>query len=393
MHISLSPRCPAAVLLVAFAWLSLPGPADAQATHGTLLGTIVDQSGAFLPGVTVTAAETRTNVSHTTVTNATGNYTFPNIPDGVYNVKAELQGFNTVVREAVRLTVNVSMRIDLTMQIGRLEETITVTGESPLLQTDRTDTGRTLESIQVASMPLSYNRNFQGMLATVPGATRPYKPHSEFFNSQDSLSTEINGQTRLSNNVQIEGIDDNHRTGLLTVLIPPAEAIDQVNVTTSNFDAEFGRAAGAVTSVTLKSGTNMLRGSGFWFFNTEATNALPASTVFSTVRTKAPTNYNQAGFTIGGPITKNKMFFFGDYQYTRDMLGFVFRAVVPTEAFRNGDLSAAPTKVYDPATGDAAGNNRTQFSNNQIPTDRISQIAMNVLSHVPLPNLPLMPCI
>ena len=219
------------IVLVAIAWLVPAVPAHAQATRGTLLGTITDQSGAALPGVTVTATETRTNVSHNTVTNATGNYTFPNIPDGIYNVKAELQGFKTVVREAVRLTVNSSIRIDLALQVGGLEETVTVTGETPLLQTDRTDTGRTLESIQVASMPLAFNRNFQGMMATVPGATRPYKPHSEFFNSQDSLSSEVNGQTRMANNVQIEGIDNNHRTGLLTVLIPPAEAIDQVSVT------------------------------------------------------------------------------------------------------------------------------------------------------------------
>jgi hypothetical protein len=374
------------LVLIALAWV-VPAPAIAQATRGTLLGTITDQSGGALPGATVTATETRTNVTYTTVANATGNYTFPNIPDGVYNIKVELQGFKTVVREAIRLTVNSSVRTDLSLQVGGLEETVTVTGETPLLQTDRTDTGRTLESIQVASMPLAFNRNFQGMMATVPGATRPYKPHSEFFNSQDSLSSEVNGQTRMANNVQIEGIDNNHRTGLLTVLIPPAEAIDQVSVSTSNFDAEFGRAAGAVSSVTLKSGTNTLRGSAFWFGNTEATNAKPASVVFTPTLTKPPTTYNQAGFTIGGPIAKNKVFFFGDYQYTRDILGTNYRFTVPTEAFRNGDFSGAPTNVYDPATGDASGNGRAQFANNQIPAGRISQIAKNILSHVPLPNI------
>ena len=218
---------------------------------------------------------------------------------------------------------------------------MTVSGETPLLQTDRTDTGRTLESIQVTAMPLSFNRNFQGMMATVPGASRPYKPHSEFFNSQDSLATEVNGQSRLSNNVLIEGLDNNQRTGLLTVLIPPAEAIDAVSVTTSNYDAEFGRAAGAVTSVTLKSGTNPLRGSAFWFGNTEKTNSLPASTYFSATRTKPPTTYNQFGFTIGGPIKKNRLFFFGDYQRTQDRLGTGYRVRradggVPQRRFQRG---------------------------------------------------------
>ncbi len=167
MHTSGTLRWPAALLA---ACLALSGLAYAQATHGTLLGTIVDQSGGALPGVTITATETRTNVSHTTTTNATGNYTLPDMPDGIYNVKAEIQGFKTIVREAVRLTVNSSVRIDLSMQVGGLEETVTVTGETPLLQTDRTDTGRTIESIQVASMPLAYNRNFQGMMVTIPGA-------------------------------------------------------------------------------------------------------------------------------------------------------------------------------------------------------------------------------
>ena len=372
--------------LVVLVWAGLPAQAHAQATRGTILGTITDQTGAALPGATVTATETRTNISHNTVTNETGNFTFPNIPDGIYNIKAEIQGFKTVVREGIRLTVNTSIRVDLALGVGELSETVTVSGETPLLQTDRTDTGRTLESIQITAMPLSFNRNFQGMMATVPGASRPYKPHSEFFNSQDSLASEVNGQSRLANNVLIEGLDNNQRTGLLTVLIPPAEAIDAVSVTTSNYDAEFGRAAGAVTSVTLKSGTNTLKGSAFWFGNTEATNALPASTYFSTTRTKPPTTYNQFGFTIGGPIKKNKFFFFGDYQRTQDRLGSSYLFVVPTEAFRRGDFSAAPTRVYDPATGDSAGNNRTQFANNQIPSNRISPIAQALIAKIPLPN-------
>ena len=131
-------------------------------------------AGAALPGVMVVATETRTNVSYNTVTNETGNFTFPNIADGIYNVKAELSGFKTVVRENMRLAVNTSLRVDLALEVGALSETVTVSGETPLLQTDRTDTGRVLESIQVAAMPLSFNRNFQGMLATVPGSVRPH---------------------------------------------------------------------------------------------------------------------------------------------------------------------------------------------------------------------------
>ena len=120
-------------------------------------------------------------------------------------------------------------------------------------------------------MPLGFGRNFQGMLATVPGASRPFRPHSEFFNSQDSLSSNVNGQSRLANNVMIEGIDNDQKTGLLSVIIPSAEALETVSVTTSNYDAEFGRAGGAVTNATIKSGTNQFRGSGFWFGDSEET--------------------------------------------------------------------------------------------------------------------------
>ena len=365
----------------------LPSPASAQAIRGTLLGAVTDQTGGALPGVTVVITEQGTSVSRDTVTNETGNYSFPNLVDGVYTVKAELSGFKTVMRKDVRVAVNSSIRVDLALEVGAMEETVTVTSEVPLLQTDRTDTGRMIESVQVTAMPLGFNRNFQGLMTTVPGASKPYRPHSEFFNSQDSLSTEVNGQSRLANNVQIEGVDNNQRTGLLTILIPPAEAIDQVSVSTSNYDAEFGRAAGAVTSVTLKSGTNQLKGSGFWFFNNESTNATPAASYFSTNKTKPPTSYNQFGFTIGGPIRQNKLFFFGDYQYTKDTLGSVQRYVVPTEAFRRGDFSGAPTVVYDPATGDAAGAGRSAFPGNQIPASRISPIALNLLKNIPLPNL------
>ena len=121
------------------------------------------------------------------------------------------------------MPVNATPRVDLKMEVGAVEESVTVVGESPLLQTDRADTSRIIESVHLAEVPLGFNRNFQGMMVTVPGALRMQRPHSDFFNAQDSLSANVNGQSRLANNVQIEGIDDNHRTGLLTTLIPSAQ--------------------------------------------------------------------------------------------------------------------------------------------------------------------------
>ena len=202
----------------------------------------------------------------------------------------------------------------------------------------------------MTEIPLGFNRNFQGLLVTVPGATRPYRPHSQFFNSQDSLSTEINGQPRMANNTLIEGLDNNQKTGLLSVIIPAADALETVSVSTSNYDAEFGRSGGAITNVTLKSGTNDLKGSAFFFGNTESTNA---SDYFTHL--KAPTKFAQGGFTLGGPIVKSKFFFFGDYQRTIDNLGYVVRAIVPTMAMRNGDFSAVANGIYDPTTGAVSG--------------------------------------
>jgi hypothetical protein len=221
---------------------------------------VTDAQGAGVPGATVTITETGTNIARAVQTNPSGHYIFSNLKDGTYHVGVEMSGFRKTAREGVRVDVNTTVRVDLVLQVGQLSEEATVVAEAPPLQTDRADTGRIIESKQITEIPLSFNRNFQGLLVTVPGATRPFRPHSQFFNSQDSLSTNVNGQTRLANNVMLDGIDNNHQSGLLTVLIPSADAIEAVSVSTSNYDAEFGRAGGAVTSVTLKSGTNHLKG-------------------------------------------------------------------------------------------------------------------------------------
>ena len=359
-----------------------PAPAGAQAVTGTLLGNVSDGTGGTLPGATVTATETKTNVSRTVVSNEAGYYSFSSLLNGTYTVTAELQGFRKVVRENVKVDVNTTIRVDLKLEVGQMSETVTVSSETPVLQTDRTDTGRIIESKLVTEIPLGFNRNFQGLLVTVPGATRPFRPHSQFFNSQDALGTEINGQPRMANNTLIEGLDNNHKTGLMAVIIPAPDALETVSVSTSNYDAEFGRSGGAVTNVTLKSGTNDLKGSAFFFGNTEATNA---SDYFTHL--KAPTKFAQGGMTLGGPIRRNRLFFFGDYQRTVDNLGYVVRATVPTMAMRNGDFSAVANGIYDPTTGAVNGSGRTAFANNQIPQNRISPIARRLIALIPEPNI------
>ena len=365
------------------AFMIIPSNASAQAVTGTLLGNITDSSGGAVPGATVTATDVDKNISRTVVSNEAGYYIFSSLLNGTYTVDAELQGFKKVARQNVKVDVNTTVRVDLSLPVGQMTEEVTVAAESPMMQTDRADTGRILESKMVAELPLTFNRNFQSLLVTVPGITRPHREHSQFFNSQDSLRFEVNGQSGLASNTLIEGLDDNHKTGLLQVIIPAADALETVSVTTSNYDAEFGRAGGAVTNVTIKSGTNDLKGSVFFFGNTDKTNA---SDYFTHL--KAPTKFANGGFTLGGPIVRSKLFFFGDYQRTLDNNGYVVRAIVPTTAMRNGDFSAVSSRIYNPFTGDVSGANRVAFANNVIPQDLISPIAKKLLAFIPEPNIP-----
>ena len=295
--------------ILAFVILILSIEVRGQAVTGSLIGTVTDASGSVVPSANVTITEVNTNLSRSAVTNESGNYVFGNLDRGTYRVEVQRQSFKKAIRDKVDVLVNTDTRVDVQLEPGEISQTVEVTANIQLLQTDRADVGRQIETKQLQDMPLTFNRNFQSLLNLVPGTTRAFRPHSEFFNSQDSLSTQVNGQSRLANNVQLEGIDNNHRTGLLTVLIPPIEALSEVNITTSNYEAELGRAGGAVTNVTLRSGSNQLHGSGYWFNRVDALNARP---YFSA--SKAHTVYNQFGGTIGGPIIKDRTFFFGDYQ-------------------------------------------------------------------------------
>ena len=386
-----------AILLVTGLLLVFPSSRlQGQAVNATLLGTVTDVSGAVVPGTKVEIREVNTGSTRSIVTNESGNYVFADLPPGQYQVSVEKQGFKKEVHAAVDVLVNSTVRVDLKLQPGALSETIEVTAEVPNLQTDRADTGRKIETRQVEDLPLTMNRNFQGLLNLVPGTTRAHREHSAFFNAQDSLRTEVNGQSGLANNLQFEGVDDNERTGLLQVYIPPIEAIQTVDVTTSSYDAELGRAGGAVTNVILKSGTNEFHGAAYEFNRISALAALP---FFQNpqVTPKKPSVYNYYGANIGGPIWKNKTFFFGDFQRINDHQSQFQQATVPPLAFRNGDFSSAlalpvPVLIFDPTTGAPDGSGRSQFSFNGRPNvidpARISPIAKAILAKVPLPNVP-----
>ncbi len=373
------------LLAILFCFICNPRCLQAQAVKGTLLGTVTDANGAVVTGANVTITQVSTNIGRSTATNESGHYVFENLDRGTYRLEIQAPGFKKAIRDNVDVLVNYDTRVDMRLEPGQITEVVEVSAAVPLLQTDRADMGRQIEMKQLHDLPLGFNRNFQGLVNLVPGATRAFRPHSEFFNSQDSLSTQINGQSRLANNVQLEGIDNNHRTGLLTVLIPPIEAIAAVSISTSNYEAELGRAGGAVVNVSLRSGTNDIHGSVHWV---NRVSALAARNFFAA--SKAPTVYNQYGFTLGGPIRKNKTFIFGDYQGYRDRRGDLTRPTIPTMDFRNGDFRAAPSIIYDPATGTPDGRGRQQIQCNGVLNvicpNRISPIARKILSFVPAPT-------
>lgn len=375
----------AAFFVLSFALLYLPQQqAVAQVLKGQILGSISDQTGAIIPGVKVTITETGTNSQRTADTNEAGSFVFVNLDPGDYKVEAEKTGFNRTLRTGVDLLPNTTARVNFELVPGTIAQTIDVSATAaPMLQTDRADTGGKIEQQQLQQMPLLYNRNYQSLLVLVPGVGRPFRPHSEFYNSQDSLSVRVNGQGRQYNNFQIEGIENKIDNGNLTALVPPAEAIQTVDMSTSNFDPEFGNAGGAVTNVTLRSGSNDFHGALFHFHRNEN---IQARNTFAV--TKAPTVYNQFGGTFGGRIVRDKLFFFADYQGSRDHLGQVNRAALPGATFRAGDLSAGGVNIYDPLTGNqATGAGRTPFPGGIIPVSRISPIAQRILGFVPLPNL------
>ena len=381
-------RLTLAVLLAAGV---LPAAAHAQVLYGSVVGSVEDGSGAALPGATVTLTNKGTGLVQTTVTSDSGTYTFTNVQAGTYDVKVSLQGFKESVKADVPVTVNTVSRVDARLELGNLSETVTVQSETALLQTDKADTHTELKSQTIVQLPLDQNRNYQTLINLVPGATPARQQNSEVDTPGRSLTTNVNGMDRNTNGTKTDGATNvNIWLPHHTMYVSPAETIDTVNVSTSNFDAEQGNAGGAAITVITKSGTNDFKGSAFAFYNNNSFNARPYN---STKETETSSHID--GATIGGPIQKNKLFFFGSWegQYQKTPQQFFYS--VPTAALRAGDFSNALNPdgslqvIYDPFSGDpATGLNRVPLPGNKIPSAYMDAIAAKIQDLYPLPNLP-----
>jgi hypothetical protein len=365
----------------------------AQAVNGTLLGTVTDASGAIVSDARITATQNGTGVKRETVSNESGNYTMPDMVPGTYSVTAVKQGFKQETRENITVLTNTTERADLALAVGSMTETVEVTTAPPMLQTDRADISTSISATQIADLPLSSGNSFQSLLNTVPGMAPVVFNNSQFFNSNNDLSTNANGQSSYVNLYQIEGIDNDERTGIHIILVPPAAAIGNVDITTNNFEAEFGRAIGTIVNVTLKSGTNAIHGSVF--ANME-NNGVNARGFFQ----KTPNGrlvYNYDGGSIGAPILKNRLFIFGDFLRVSDHEEANNLATIPFYNVTNNVLNLSEYKgqAYDPTTGDTAdclvnltsnpcGTGRVPFVNNQIPLSNpaINPAALTVLKDI-----------
>ena len=370
--------CMAALILIASA------PASAQLLQGTIDGNVTDVSNAAIAQAKIMATNQDTNFSRETATNSSGEYSLTDLPPGPYTLTVSAPGFQTSKRTGVVVTVQTVTRANVSLGIGQLTETVTVAAQTTTLQTDRADVRSEISENLLKSVPVPVGRNYQMLFLTVPGVSPPQNSHSFGANATRSLAFTVNGGNVNANDTRIDGAGTrNFASSDVIQYVPAMEAIETVSIATNSFDADQS-AGGGFVNVTVKSGTNALHGSLF----EDHTNRDLMAYAWVADRTKPKLQYinNQFGATIGGPIKKDKLFYFMSYEGTRVVQGNAVAAQVPTLAMRGGDLSASPTAIYDPTTGGGNASNRTPFAGNIIPASKIDPGIQAMLATGSWPN-------
>ncbi len=295
----------------------------------------------------------------------------------------ESQGFQRIIQKDVAVSVDRSTRVDAQLQVGEVQTQVEVTDAPPALVTDRAEVSTSLGSKQVMDLPI-LNRNLTSLQLLMPGAQMHVFQHASGENPQGGLQINNNGQQFGSTNFMVDGIDNNNPVLGIINVNPTVDSVQEFKYTTGNYDAEFAQAGGAAIQVSTKSGTNNYHGSLFEFLQNDKMNARNS---FSEPKGPPPLRWNQFGGSLGGPIKRNKLFAFGNYQGTRRTTGASVLTTSPTATERGGDFSALGVPIFDPLTGDANGFGRTPFANGQIPASRISPQSKNLLALLPLPNV------
>lgn len=349
-----------------------PGAAFAQSDTAAVLGIIHDESGGAVPGVSVTLTNVATGIAATAVTDGNGSYQFLTVRVGTYTLKAELSGFTTALAEKFDVSVNARQRVDLTMKVGNIGETVEVSGAARLLESESSDRGQVVSHEQIVNLPLN-GRNYADLALLAPGVRK-----SSISDSRDA-SFNVNGLRSALNNFILDGVDNNSygtsNQGFSNQVVQASpDAVEEFKVQTNNFSAEFGRAGGAVINASFRSGTNQFRGSA-WEFNRNTT--LNATGFFKPSTGVKPTfDRNQFGGVFGGPIVKNKAFFFVNYEGFRQTSTTLTFSSLPTMDQRNGIMGKA---IQNPLTGEV-------YANGVIPDSAITPFARKVLAGLPAPN-------
>ena len=361
--------------------LLLHTPAFAQVTTADIVGRVTDASGAVLPGVTVTAENLATHETRVAPTGGSGDYAFTLLPIGRYKVTIELQGFTSQTANLV-LAAGDRSRLDAKLQVGAVSENVTVVAESPLVQTDSSTLSSLVTEKAVQDLPVN-GRNFVRLVQLVPGATEGV-PNSLASGTRpddrrQTSAVSINGALDNQNNQLLDGIDNNERYIGTMVVKPSIDAIAEVKVQTNMYSAEVGRTAGGVVNIITKSGSNNFHGSAFEFNRNDK---FDERGFFAPKdQPKPQLDQNQYGGSVGGPVKKNKTFFFADYEKFKQTQGLTFVSTVPTAKMRAGDFSELSAPIYDPTTTP-----RVAFPGNVIPSNRFDPIAMRYMQLYPAPT-------
>jgi Carboxypeptidase regulatory-like domain len=374
-----------------FIWAIFQGSLLFGQATGSISGTVTDPTGAAMPGAKVTVTAPATGMVRSSVTNEAGEYIVPLLGVGRYDVQAEHDGFQKVVTSAIQLQVDEHRELNLHLAPASVTSTVEVAANAVAVQTADATLGQVITSQQVADLPLN-GRNFVQLATLTPGATQETNPNS-FFNggasseasARGSFSLSVGGSRANSTDWLLDGVDNNELTAGAIGILSSIDAIQEFKVLTYNYSAEWGTRGGPTVLVTTKAGTNNFHGSLFEFFrNTD----LDARSFFAAYREKF--NLNQFGAALGGPIKKDKTFFFADYEQKYQRHGVPFTGIMPTAAMRNGDFSQDPfghpnsMRLTDPTTGDPLP--CTAGVCNLIPKSLINPIGQALINIFPLPN-------
>lgn len=332
-------------------------PARAQNIFGTIVGTVTDPTGAVMPGAKVTLTNLGTSVKRNVETDNQGNYQALSLPRGEYKIDVDRDGFKHYSRSPIDVVVNQQARVDVIMQVGEASQQITVTTAPPIMQTESASLGQAVEGKAVYALPLN-GRNVLALVALVPGVV-PQGSSSGNLTGQNVFAAgnyQIGGGNANQSSVLVDGAPVNTSYGNTVELVMDQDVVQEFNVQTHNNTAEFGMYTGGVINMSTKSGTNAFHGTAYEYLRNTV---LDANDFFSnrTGAGRSPWHQNQFGFNVGGPIWKDRVFFFGDYQGYRQTQGHLYYVSVPTAQMLGGDFSALSTPIYDPLTTCGTGTN------------------------------------